>query len=261
MPVRQEQAGTPCWIDLMSSDAERARAFYTDLFGWTADASEDPQYGGYTVLSKGDAMVAGLGQAPDGAPLANVWTTYLQADDIDTATTSAVAAGGQVTMPVMKVGDRGSMAVLTDAADAAIGLWQPDQHRGFGRVGEAGPPVWHALMSRHYEAALAFYAHVFGWTLTSLEDSSDFRYSTASLGGEPFAGIVDAAAVLPQGVPSFWQFYIGVDDVDAAVAKVNALGGSLLRESQDMPNGRMAGVADPLGAAFELNTLRKEEPF
>jgi uncharacterized protein len=255
MPARQEQVGTPCWIDLMSSDAQQATKFYTELFGWTAEVSDDPQYGGYTIMSKGDATVAGLGQAPEGAPFANVWSTYLQTDDIDKTSTAAAEAGGQVMMPAMKVGDQGGMAVLADPSGAAVGLWQPEQHRGFGRIGEAGTPVWHELMSRNYESALAFYAQVFGWTLTPLDDSGDFRYSTASLGGDPFAGVMDAATALPDGVPSFWQVYIGVDDVDAAIAKVKDLGGALLRDPQDTPYGRMAGVADPLGAAFQLNSL------
>jgi predicted enzyme related to lactoylglutathione lyase len=256
MPARQQQAGTPCWIDLMSSDPQQASRFYTALFGWTAEVSEDPQYGGYTTMSKGDAMIAGIGQAPDDAPFANVWTMYLETDDIDKAMASALEAGATVMMPAMKVGDQGSMAVLADPSGAAIGLWQPDRHRGFGRVGEAGTPVWHELLSRNYESALAFYAQVFGWTIKPLEESTEFRYSTASLGGDDFAGIMDATTTLPEGMPSFWQFYIGVDDVDTSIARVTELGGSLLREPQDTPYGRMAGVADPLGAAFLLNSLQ-----
>jgi uncharacterized protein len=256
MPARQDQVGTPCWIDLMSSDAQRATAFYAELFGWTAEVSEDPQYGGYTIMWADGAAVAGIGQAPDGAQFANLWTTYLETDDIDKATTAAAQAGGHLMMPVMKVGDQGSMAVLADACGAAIGLWQPAQHRGFGRIGEAGSPVWHELMSRNYDSALGYYNRVFGWTITTLEDSADFRYSTASLGGgDPFAGVMDAASTLPDGIPSFWQVYLGVRDVDASVDRVKQLGGVLQREPQDTPYGRMAGVADPLGAAFLLNSL------
>ena len=28
--------GALCWIDLMSSDTDKSRAFYGDLFGWTS---------------------------------------------------------------------------------------------------------------------------------------------------------------------------------------------------------------------------------
>ena len=49
--------GAPCWIDLNTSDLDRAVRFYGELFGWTAeDAGED--YGHYHNLSKDGALVA-----------------------------------------------------------------------------------------------------------------------------------------------------------------------------------------------------------
>lgn len=47
MPTRDTApAGAPCWVDLMSSDIERSRAFYSQVFGWTAE-DPDPDFGGY----------------------------------------------------------------------------------------------------------------------------------------------------------------------------------------------------------------------
>jgi len=38
MPTRETaRAGAPCWADLPTSDTERSRAFYGQLFGWTAE--------------------------------------------------------------------------------------------------------------------------------------------------------------------------------------------------------------------------------
>ncbi|MDQ6614274.1 MAG: VOC family protein, partial [Actinomycetota bacterium] len=38
MPTRDTAPiGAPCWVDLMTSDTERSRAFYCELFGWTAE--------------------------------------------------------------------------------------------------------------------------------------------------------------------------------------------------------------------------------
>jgi predicted enzyme related to lactoylglutathione lyase len=68
------------------------------------------------------------------------------------------------------------------------------------------------------------------------------------------AGIMDAAAFLPDGVPAHWSVYWEVDDADAAVAKVKALGGSVVMDSVDTPYGRLATVADPAGAQFKLRT-------
>src|SRR5215211_1044356 len=76
--------GAPCWIDLMSSDVEKSKAFYGELFGWTAD-EPNAEFGGYTNLRKDGEQVAGLMAAqepgqPDG------WSVYLAVEDAEKAT-------------------------------------------------------------------------------------------------------------------------------------------------------------------------------
>ena len=44
--------------------------------------------------------------------------------------------------------------------------------------------------------------------------------------------------------------YIGVDDVDATVAQIEAKGGKALMPAFDIPQGRIAMVADPQGNPF-----------
>ena len=63
---------------------------------------------------------------------------------------------------------------------------------------------------------------------------------------------MDAAAFLPDGVPSSWSVYFGTDDTDAALVRIAELGGSVLEGAQDSPYGRLATVADPLGATFRV---------
>lgn len=256
MPDRPSLTGAPCWIDLTSSDPRQVIPFYTGLFGWRSDTNEDPQYGGYSIFSMNGKPIAGLGPQQQGNPYGNVWTTYIASDDAEATAAKAAEAGGQVMMPAMVVGDQGTMAILGDPAGAVIGVWQADQHDGFGLVDEPGAPVWHETLSRNYAAALPFYADVFGWTFRTLGDTDEFRYSQANLGDRTVAGVMDADSFLPEGVPSFWQFYIGVEDTDAAVAKVTELGGSIRRAPEDTPFGRLASVADPLGATFQITTLQ-----
>ena len=62
-------------------------------------------------------------------------------------------------------------------------------------------------------------------------------------------------AILPEGVPSHWRVYFGVDDTDVAVAKVCELGGAVIDPAEDSPFGRVAGVADPLGARFQIASI------
>jgi uncharacterized protein len=46
--------------------------------------------------------------------------------------------------------------------------------------------------------------------------------------------------------------YFGAADTDASVARVQANGGSVIREPIDHPYGRMSTVADDQGAVFSL---------
>jgi hypothetical protein len=48
--------------------------------------------------------------------------------------------------------------------------------------------------------------------------------------------------------------YFAVDGTDAAVAKVQELGGSVMAPPMDIPAGRFAVVADPQGAGFGVIT-------
>ena len=57
----------------------------------------------------------------------------------------AVANGAGVIVPAMDVPVQGTMAVITDTGGAAIGIWQPAAHQGFGVLGEPGAPSWFEL--------------------------------------------------------------------------------------------------------------------
>ncbi len=54
------------------------------------------------------------------------------------------------------------------------------------------------------------------------------------------------------GARPIWLGYIGVDDVDATVSKIEAKGGKALMPAFDIPQGRIAMVADPQGNAGML---------
>ncbi|MEE2032747.1 VOC family protein [Rhodococcus chondri] len=253
MPEATYRTGTPVWTDLTSSDPQRIIPFYTELFGWGAEDGGDPQYGGYVTFTLHGKPVAGLGPQQEGNPYGNLWTVYIASDDASATAGKAAAAGGQVMLPAMQVGDQGTLALLADPAGAVVGLWQPDQHAGFAYQDEPGAPVWFETMSRNFPAALDFYRNVFEWDYTTEADTDDFRYSTATIDGSPVAGVMDAARFLPEGVPSFWQFYIGVGNADATVEAATRLGGSVVEAPQDSPYGRIATIADPLGAMLRID--------
>ena len=143
MPARESAPiGAPCWVDLMSSDVARSRAFYGDLFGWTSE-EPDPNLGGYWNFSKDGVLVAG-GMSAQDPNMPDFWSTYLATDDAAKTLELVAAQGGQVFVPGMQVVKEGTvlgtMAVLSDPGGATIGTWQPGEHRGFGILNEPGAP-------------------------------------------------------------------------------------------------------------------------
>lgn len=240
----------PAWVDLATSDAAAARDFYTKLFGWSMELSEDPQYGGYATAKFGDKSAGGIGPKQDeSAP--TTWSLYIGTDDIDGLAAKVQGAGGTVAAPPFDVGDQGRMAVFQDPSGAFISAWQPVQMTHF----TAGVPNafgWAELNARGLERAVDFYESVFGWSHSTSPFGEGQEYTTLELDGEPMAGALEMSELQPPEVPSYWMVYFAVEDVDSSFQKAVQLGASEMVAPQDMPGGRFAIVSDPQGATFGL---------
>lgn len=115
----------------------------------------------------------------------------------------------------------------------------------------AGAFVWYDLATTDPVKAASFYASAVGWTPVPLPDKP---YTLFKMGTASRAGAHQLPADLEaRGVPPHWSGHIQVDDVDAALAKALAAGGSLRFGPSDVAGvGRFAVVTDPDGAHFYL---------
>lgn len=252
MPTRDTApVSAPCWIELSTSDPDKSRAFYEQLFGWTSEAAGE-EYGGYINFSRDGVRVAGC-MANDGSQGAtNVWLTYLASDDAKRTTDDAAANGATVIVPAMDVMDLGRMAVLVDPGGAVIGVWEPGTHQGFGVLDEPNAPSWFELHTRDFKTSVDFYAKVFKADPHSQGDTDEFRYTTFNDGEEQVAGVMDAAGFLPAGESARWDVYFRVADVDAALEQIAKLGGAVVEPAIDTPYGRLATATDSTGTRIRL---------
>jgi hypothetical protein len=120
----------------------------------------------------------------------------------------------------------------------------------------AGGFIWYELMTGDQDAAIAFYEKVVGWRAEdmTIPEMGDYRYTILHApGGRGVGGL----ALIPDECADFmkpgWFGYVGVDDADAAAARIEAAGGRVLMTPADIPTvGRFAMAADPTGAPFYL---------
>jgi predicted enzyme related to lactoylglutathione lyase len=180
------------------------------------------------------------------------WNLYLGTDDIDALARRVSDAGGTVVMAPFAVGDQGRMAVFADPSGAFISSWQGTRMGGF----ETNAPNsfgWAELSARGLDRALPFYTGVFGWdTRTSPMGEGQPPYTEFLRDGVSVAGAWEMNAMIPAEVPSYWQIYFAVEDVDATFRSALELGAQEMVAPQEFPGGRFALVTDPQGAGFGL---------
>lgn len=117
-----------------------------------------------------------------------------------------------------------------------------------------GDFLWNELMAKDLEGSKAFYASVLGWSYDTV-DMGTGPYTLVAGGDNPRGGMMPMQGREVAQVPAHWLAYVQVDDVDAAVGKVEAAGGTVLQPPFDVPTvGRIALIADPSGAALGIMT-------
>lgn len=242
--------GAFSWLELNTTDQEKATQFYTELFGWTYDNSPLGDGTHYTMLRLNGKDVAAINpmreeQQAGGPPY---WGSYITVDSVDETTAQVEAAGGVVLLQPFDVMEHGRMSAIQDSTGAVISLWEPRKFAGSRYV-----IAWNELMTRDVPAAFDFYKTLLGWTGGLIE-----------FGGRQLAALHNqerpVAMIVPMGpemsdAPPHWAVYFAVPDFDAALAKAQELGGTLLGDAQQHEGTRYAALQDPQGAIFYIMSM------
>lgn len=109
--------GTPCWVDLATTDPAGAKAFYAGLFGWEY---QDEEMGEMGIGVYSMATLEG---------------------------SAAAANGGAVLADSRDVGHAGRVAVIADPTGCVTTLWEPGEFKGCGVTSKAGAYTWSEHLS------------------------------------------------------------------------------------------------------------------
>lgn len=114
-----------------------------------------------------------------------------------------------------------------------------------------GSFIWYELMTPDPDASRAFYEAAIGWTIGA-QPAGEMDYRMIAAPDGQVGGVMRITPEMrSSGARPVWLGYLGVDDVDAMVAQVQAAGGTVTMPAWDIPGiGRFAMLADPQGAPF-----------
>lgn len=245
--------GTFCWHDLSVDDVPAGQAFYTALFGWELLPHDDT----YQMWKNGERVLGGAMKLAEEAKAMGAppnWMAYTAVEDTDATVEQAAALGAQVLVPPTPIPGMGRFAVLMDPQGAAFSIYSNDGDAGEMDEAGVGDFSWGELCTTDYEAAGAFYGALFGWVYedTDMGGGNMYRLFKTADACRHLGGIFNKMPGMP--MPTAWLHYVTVADIEASLARVKELGGTVLNGPMEVPGGdRVAQCMDPQGAAFALH--------
>jgi uncharacterized protein len=254
--------GQNVWFDLMTTDMEGAKTFYTEAIGWKTQAWEDADPSmPYTMWVAGEAPLGGMMPLPEearsmGAP--PHWVAYTVVDDVDATAAQAEKLGATIYAPPTDIPKVGRFAMLADPQGATFAILKPidDTDAPPDAVGQFS---WAELNTTDYEAAWKFYSELFGWKHRSSMDMGPagtyFMWNDAE--EKTKGGMSNMAKQM--NMPAHWLHYVTVEDVHATVRRVEQHGGKVLNGPMEIPGDDLiAQCLDPQGGAFAVYAHGKQ---
>ena len=123
-PERAAEVGEASWHELMTTDAEAAMKFYTDVFGWQpSEALDMGPMGKYHMFNRPHGMIGGMmNKPPEMASVPPNWQIYFRVPDINAAVERIKANGGRILNGPMEVPGGDMIVNGLDPQGAAFSL-------------------------------------------------------------------------------------------------------------------------------------------
>jgi uncharacterized protein len=117
------EPGAVCWNELMTRGADRAKQFYSAVFGWNFKVGEVAGGGAYHEFSAGTQSIGGIMEMSaemNGIP--PYWAPYFEVADADQSAERAQRLKAQVHVPPTDIPNVGRFAVLQDPTGASFSI-------------------------------------------------------------------------------------------------------------------------------------------
>jgi hypothetical protein len=266
-PTRTQQnrtgpnpTGDFIWYELMTPNAEGAKAFYDDVVGWSFGEAV-AEYNGYRMINTRDGGIAGgvlsLNAEMEQHGARPTWLGYIHSSDVDAQIASIEEAGGKALMPATDIPNVGRIALVADQQGAPFYVMKPIPPAGRENEpstvfspGDQGRCGWNELSTSDPASARKFYENQFKWSTDNFMDMGEHgEYRFIELEGLTIGAIAGSSA----DQPPHWRFYFRVPSISAAKETAERNGGKILIGPMEVPGGDHIVVGmDPQGAEFAL---------
>lgn len=257
--------GRNVWFDLMTTDVDGAKAFYTETIGWKSQQWEegDPNMP-YSMWMAGEVGIGGLMQLPEEAAKMGApphWMAYTLVPDVDATVKEAEGLGGKILKSAFDIPKVGRVAVLADPQGAAFAIYKPEKDDSpFADGKQMLQFSWAELNTTDYEGAWKFYSALFDWKERSTMDMGPLgTYFMWNDSEEVTKGGMSNMASQMK-VPAHWLHYITVENIEETLERIKAKGGKVINGPMDIPGDDViAQCIDPQGAFFAVYAEGKKK--
>ncbi len=120
-------------FEIPADDMERAKKFYTELFGWKIAPSEVSAEYWMISADEGEGAVGGgmMKRRDPAQPIVN----YVDVPSVEDGMKKVKELGGAVIVPIMPVPGMGYFAVCKDTENNVFGIWETDPEAAVFRDG------------------------------------------------------------------------------------------------------------------------------
>jgi predicted enzyme related to lactoylglutathione lyase len=253
-PASQEHhVGKVIFVELVTPDIVAAKQFYSGLFGWTF---RDIQAGGteYAEAFLDDRPVAGIihKNVPVSEHRQPAWLSFISVHDVDEAKRIALQQGAKMLFEPHNLPNRGREAVLADPQGAVFAVLASSSGDPPDVLAAPGEWIWSSLTTSDPDTDAALYQKLFNYEVFDLPADEGAQHLMLASDNYARASVNTLPANRPNIHPH-WLNYVRVEDAVKMTAKLVALGGRVLVEPRvDRHGGKVAVVADPMGAPFGL---------
>src|SRR5688572_29083868 len=249
------------WHDLMTTDTEGAKKFYSGVAGWGTQ-EWDGGGGPYTMWTNNGAPFGGMMTLNDEMRKNNVpphWLPSVGVENVDDTVAKATQLGATTIAPPMDIPGAGRYAIFQDPHGATIAIFAGE---GAMSGAPAEPPAygdfsWHELTTADHVAAFEFYNKLFGWEkITEFDMGAMGMYLIYGQRGVQYGGMMTRTPEMP---PPNWLCYIKVRDAKESAETIKRMGGTIMMEPMEVPGGDWIVVAsDPQGAVTAVHAPKTQ---